>query len=392
MTDTAGMELRLYRPGDWENVHAFIKANWRDDHPFSKKALFDWQFGGFGNEEGRIGSVLLFHEGALIGFRGVIPGLYQVPDEKGGTTVFPGGSLALWMIREDYRGKGLASVMHREAQSRMQVITGAGSHPKTSVPVYLKFGFTLLETMNRYVVPLEAEGYRRLLPGEVPPGEIEDWSATVRKFGGGVDPCTPDVERLGAHWKETTFPLRIFSLFRNAGFWKWRYVESAGFRYLFFGDVRQSGAVVARIEKIHGAEDNSLNGRRVLRIIEIVPADGRAWQGKEDPALGALLQGVLRWGIDHECLAADFHCTNGRFFPTLKSAGFRRQDFKEGPPECNLAHLFQPFRFVTRPINALYHIEIPGRGLVKPDFEETHMVKSENDMDRPNVYDFEGLL
>jgi GNAT superfamily N-acetyltransferase len=392
MTDTAGMELRLYRPEDWENVHAFIKANWRDDHPFGKKALFDWQFGGFGNEEGKVGSVLLFHEGALIGFRGVIPGLYQVPDGDGGMTILPGGSLALWMIREDYRGKGLASVMHREAQSRMQVITGAGSHPKTSVPVYLKFGFTLLDTMNRFVAPLEAEGYSQLLPGEVPPGEIEEWSESVRKFPGGVEPTAPDVERLGAHWKETTFPLRIFSIFRNAGFWKWRYVESAGFRYLFFGDVQRAGVVVGRVEKIHGAEDRALNGRTVLRIIEIIPADGRAWQGEEDPDLALLLQGVLRWGTDHGCLAADFHCSNGRFFPTLKRAGFRRQDFKGGSPECNLAHLFQPFRFVTRPINALYHIEIPGRGLVKPDFEDTHMVKSENDMDRPNIHDFEGLL
>jgi hypothetical protein len=49
-----------------------------------------------------------------------------------------------------------------------------------------------------------------------------------------------------------------------------------------------------------------------------------------------------------------------------------------------LAPMFSPFRLEAEPINALYRVHISGHGLVTPDFEDTHMVKSENDMDRPN--------
>ena len=43
----------------------------------------------------------------------------------------------MWMLREDCRGKGLGRMMHRAAEELLPVITGAGSNPGTSVPIYL---------------------------------------------------------------------------------------------------------------------------------------------------------------------------------------------------------------------------------------------------------------
>ena len=85
------MRLRPYRDNDWEHVRDFIRTSWRDDHPVCKKTLFDWQFGGFGNDNKKINSLLLWHDDEVIGMRGVIPGLYQVPVEKNKMCVVQGG-------------------------------------------------------------------------------------------------------------------------------------------------------------------------------------------------------------------------------------------------------------------------------------------------------------
>ena len=95
---------------------------------FCKKNLFDWQFRGFGEERKKTHSLLLFYGKEIIGFRGIIPGLYQVPSDRGGMEIIHGGSLAMWTLHDDYRGKKLGLKMHLETQKLLSVITGAGSN------------------------------------------------------------------------------------------------------------------------------------------------------------------------------------------------------------------------------------------------------------------------
>jgi len=384
--DMNSFQIRFYDDGDWNKVKSFIKLNWRFDHPFSKKRLFDWQFRGFGNYDNNISSLILFQDDEVIGFRGIIPGLYQVPSLKTGMSIILGGSLAMWMVREDFRRKGLGLMMHQEAQKILTVITGSGSDPKTSVPIYLKNGFSLLDSMNRYVIPLDVSGYHRLLSRKVEVRYVREWSQMLSKNGQIVNPSEVNPDSVAAVWEKTTFQLHIFSLYRNVEFWKWRYLDSCGFTYIFFGDVNKTGLIVARIEKIGSKEHKDLNGLKVFRIIEIIPRNLLAWNGGNDICLVELIQGVLRWALKQGCLAADFYCSTTRFERMMKGIGFKRQEFNKSAPICSLAMLFQPLKYVAQPINALFRIDTDRKDLLIKDFEDTYMVKSDNDMDRPNSY------
>lgn len=386
------IEIRPYRESDWPQLKDFIEQNWRGDHPFCNKRLFDWQFQGFGNENNRIRSLIMLSEGKMSGFRGVIPGLYQVPSETTGMEIVQGGSLAMWMIAEEFRGQGLGVLMHEAAQKDLPVITGAGSNPRTSIPIYLKNGFSVLESMNRFVAPLQVEGYRQLLIESPDIGEIEKWVSGWESTTPPIFPDEPDLDSIAAVWRKATFPLRIFSLYRNREFFHWRYVDSAGFKYLFFGSPCDAGVIVARVERIYSTERKELHDQKVFRIIELLPRDPGVWSGETiDGALVRLIQGAVRWAIQQGCIAADFYCTTSRLAPVLKKAGFKKQNFTLSLPECSLAILFQPLTYKARPINALYRIETPRRTLLQINFDDIYQVKSDNDMDRPNLFDFEHL-
>jgi hypothetical protein len=298
----------------------------------------------------------------------------------------------MWMVRKDFRGTRLGLSLHLEAQRILPVISGAGSNPKTSVPIYLRNGFSVLNAMNRYVVPLQASGYYGLLLKKPEVADITQWVKDVSGPGSVVEPTKPDIDSLAEAWIQTTFPLGMLSLHRNAEFWKWRYLDSAGFRYLFFGNIKQDGCVVARTEKIHSSDSEEWNEKQVFRIIEVVPCNTKAWRGEEDLPLAEVLRGALRWAALQRCVAADFYCSNSRFDRLLRGVGFRKDDREIGDPICSLASFFHPLRQVRQPINSLFRVQLSGGRLLPIDFENTYQVKSDNDMDRPNVTNVESRV
>jgi GNAT superfamily N-acetyltransferase len=343
----------------------------------AERRIFDWQFRGFGHGRETVRSLLLFIDGELAGFRGIIPGLYQAPSPEG-MQVLPGGSLAMWMLREEFRGRGLGRVMHAEAERLCPVLTGAGSNPETSVPVYLENGFRLLESMNRYLAALDHRAcFDRFgsRAAELPP---------VPKSGKetSLAPSPADPAVLAEKWESSAFEAGFFSLYRNEEFWRWRILESPGFRYGAFVDPDGSGFIVARLEPLLSSE----GAASVLRLIDLVPAKVSTWHGSEDAPFARFLGRCLAWARETGCIAADFHCTSGVFGPTLARAGFVREQDLSGEGVPLLPRLFNEAQGHGRPINAL--VKAPGI----ETFERVYMVKSDNDMDRPRRLDADGKV
>lgn len=372
--------LRPYSDKDWELLLPFIRSQWGKGHPMADRRLFDWQFRGFGQGTEAVRPILLFLEGQLAGFRGVIPGLYQVPSARG-MQVLPGGSLAMWMLREGCRGKGLGRMMHKAAEERLPIITGAGSNPSTSVPIYLQNGFQLLESMHRYLAVLDPEecaGRFGKRVSEIPP-------RLCGKAGDPVAPVASRADELAEIWEGSAFEAGFFSLYRNAEFWRWRILESPGFRYVTFVDPDGSGFLAAREERLPEPAGKPGDGHRsVLRLIDLVPARPSTWRGSEDLPFARFLGRCLDWAFERGGIAADFHCSSGIFRPILEKAGFaREQDLLRGgvPP---LPRLFNGSEGTGRPINALARVPFPV------SFEKSYMVKSDNDMDRPRRLDENG--
>ena len=157
------IEVVHYCEKYWNDVKSFIKNTWRKDHPMCNKDLFHWQFRGFGKEGHKNKTLLLLKDGKLIGFRGTIPALFQVPFSDNQMKVVSGGSSSMWSIDDRYRNSRLALLLLNESLKTMNVITGLGSEPKTSLPFYTYTGFNILDSMHRYIGPLDSQHYNDLL-------------------------------------------------------------------------------------------------------------------------------------------------------------------------------------------------------------------------------------
>ncbi len=385
---TKATQILSIRDGEGyvDQVHAFIAKHWNKTHPILDSSLFNWQYRGFGPlSDFSTFKVIVDESGELKGFRGVIPGVYQVPGKMGdGIELKNGGSGAMWMIEESLRGQGLGLQLFKTLEQTCEVIVGLGSNMKTAIPFYKKNHFTILPTLRRYILPLNDNFFPALCCEEISPSKLKKWTGTIfPHFVKPGEPTNPTVEDLEALWVQSTHPIQLFGLFRNREFWEWRYKNSCGYRYFFFGDPNSEGVIVAHLDYIHKADRQELNNKKVLRIIEIIPKSSSTWKRTKNIEMENLLRGVLAWAIQQECLAADFQFSSDRLENLLFSTGFKRQDINYGPSLCSLAGLFDPFKFRPAPINASWRIMRDGERL-SIDPNDTYIVKSDNDMDRPN--------
>ena len=86
-----------------------------------------------------------------------------------------------------------------ETQKKLNVISGAGSNPKTSLPILLKNDFKVLEAMNRYVMALSME-YKELLSEKVDSQEVLESMALLSANQEPISPKVPnpnDLENSG---------------------------------------------------------------------------------------------------------------------------------------------------------------------------------------------------
>lgn len=392
MNKNSDISIRFYREQDWPAVRALFQAYWAPRHPMTKKALFDWQTKGFSRATESIKSLVVVHQGTVIGFRGLIPGTYQVPLDSGKMELLPGGSSSMWTLHEDYRGQKIGLAMELKTQQMMPLMCGVQGKPGTALPIYKKSGFSVLDAFRRYVAPLQAEGYARLLTLPADPADIKSWTAEADSGATPVAPGVPNLDALAELWLKVTFPLRIFSLHRDQEFYQWRYLDSAGYKYLFFGDAHAGGYIVARLDTIYAPEQPELHKGKVLRLIEIVPRSAQTWQGGSHPGDLALLRGVCAWARQQGCLAADFYHSTGRLGGLMAEAGFREQNPFALQALTSLCLLFQPLTYKVTPTNTLFRINPGDRGLIQLDFENTCIFKSESDLDRPVMFDYENWV
>ncbi|MBI5187790.1 MAG: GNAT family N-acetyltransferase [Nitrospirae bacterium] len=373
-------DIRPYTEDCWNELRGLLKNHWREDHPLLDRALFEWQYKGYGPLSKSSTARILFVQNKLIGFLGSIPGLYQIPYKD--TKIVPGLALALWLVRPDYRGGGLGILMLLKTEELAHVLVCLGANNDT-IRYLSKRNFTCMEALLRYILPLDAEGYKTLMVKPALYEEVLTWTRSINP-GREISPIAPDTLQLQALWERSTDGVPLFSLYRNEDFWRWRYIESAGFKYLFFGEPNCAGIVVSRIERIYSPENNAFNHGKVLRIIELIPGDSGVWHGKMNADFIDLIRGVLSWARREGCWAADFQCTSSRLRPVLLDIGFKQQDPTYNPPLCSLAGLFQPLKFTIDTISVLWRINFSETIYLEP--RDTYLVKSDGDTDRPNIW------
>ncbi|ALA44189.1 MULTISPECIES: GNAT family N-acetyltransferase [Paenibacillus] len=373
------MEIVKYKDSDYESLVAFMRINWSPEHAIYNKELFDWQYRI--DENGLSESLLLIDNGCIEGFLGVIPSEYSSNGEQ-----YKGISFAMWIVSEKYRNSGLGIMLMKEAEKYNSVCVTLGCNLQV-VPMYERMGYSYSDHLNRYIIPLDANGYVNLLNDSFDHSVIGQWISGVEErlihsYSPILNITGEELEQLYIKSIQHRFSL---SQYRSASFWEWRYINSAGYKYLFFGDSTAEGIVIARLDRVY-APEGSTHGTKVLRIIEIIPANAEVWEGIADHRLIEMVSGVLSWARDQGCVAADFQLSSNRLEHVLESIGFKKQNIDYTPKECGLAGLFQPFRYRVNPINFVWKIKKNEGYFQNTEVNDIYLVKTDGDMDRPNIW------
>lgn len=392
------LRIVQYTPEHYEAVkglfHRGVPEERAPDYFYFTRELFEWLYKGFGHNH--FTSLLLYKDDELVGFRGAQPGFYQVPLKDGSYVVEKGNGLTGWEIREDVPEiKGMGLRLHMQIQESLPVAVACFFGRNVSLPAFKVSRFTILEALHRYVLPLDPYGYIELLPEKVALGAVEAWVRDIDQRLQGISPSVPQslsAEVLEALWKRISAQAPIFSVHKTIEYWQWRYIDSPAYRYLIWGDPEGAGVVIGRIGRIfvrkcHQYDDSHpLHGKKVLRLIEVLPSSRRTWEGGFDPSFRELVGPVLKWSQEEGCLAADFQCSTDRLANALFEIGFKEQGADYRPAICGLAGLFQPFRYKPAPINAAWRVKLEDYPGLSLDARDTYIVKSDVAGDYPKFW------
>ncbi|KPV42385.1 GNAT family N-acetyltransferase [Alicyclobacillus ferrooxydans] len=372
------MDIVPYDQTRWEDLITFLKENWAPNHVVYDSTIFDWQYRCKDwNDDSH--SLLVVDEKKILGFLGNIPGQYQFD----GKTIY-GDALTMWVVDESLRNRGLGVLLIRQTEKNVPVTLTLGCNQNV-VSMYERMGYSVLSRLNRYVAPLSASEYRKLLIEPRQDVDIEIWANRVRNEACKTSPARP-LEHINVTALERLFQSSIVGNFRftqnrNANFWTWRYIENKGFSYIFFGSPTEEGIIVARVERAYAPAQLDVHGLKVLRLIELIPFHDRVWNGVRSDTFVHLIRSVLRWAIDEGCVAVDYQSSTSRLEHVLFDVGFTREDETTG-----LAQLFQPYRPKATPINFVWKVRGRDNKPIQLSPDETYFVKADCDMDRPNIW------
>lgn len=366
--------VRGMEDSDWPQVSALIADQWEMNHPVLDFEFFFWQHRGFGELAGVGSTALAFESNRLVGMRGVIPGVYQVPMLDGSYDFVPGGSFAMWIVEKDSRGIGIGGRLLEHCEQHLPVMVALGSNELTSVPIYLKNGFARQDAVHHWFRVLDEKGVA-LLYGQESGKElvrplIEDEHLGIREI------FEPQIA--AGIWARFSEKHQVFGLHRNVDFWKWRYFDHPSFHYRILVDETLASLAVTRLENVmvRGEEIT------VLRIIELFSSLSDENNPSGKPGIAKFIQMILAEASKYGISAADYRCSNTIMGPSLAFADFAFRSMEAVPAaRSGFAGQLNPLILGPRPINLHWKI----RHQSAESFPETYFVKSDNDMDRPNL-------
>ncbi len=332
---------------------SFVPDDHSLDYIYHTKNIFENLYLGFGHKKSK-SLFLLDKNNKVVGFRGVIPALYQIPNSRNNYNIKKGNGLTGWIIDKkivDVNGIGLK--LHMLAQNNLDITVAACFGFETSYMMYKMNKFQIIDSLSRYVIPLELKDYKRIIHPSHDKLLVEEWYESVQKLFGPIDALKPHIinsKSMFILWKKIMKFRPIFGLYRDSEFWDWRYIKCPYNDYLFFGNPEKEGVVIARIEEIIFRKEqkfdigNKLHGKKIFRIIEIIPGYKKVWLGESSNKLSKMILSILKWAQSNQCVAADFQFSNSIFDNQMSALGFRRQTSDYMPYECSLAGLFHPFK------------------------------------------------
>lgn len=354
----------------FDQLMDFVKSDWNSNHVLVKSSkLFHWHYTGFGHQSG-VRFPLLFDGDRLIGYRMMTPIEIVISDNSTCRQIISSSASSLYYVDKAYRGKKLGVKLENSVIEQYGGYITIAANPVTAVPILKRSGCKMIDTMLRWFRPLS---------NDLAPIAVEEcghrWNYITPTV---MQPCNMDADTLSDLWNKSIIGKSIISLNRSKDFWQWRYLDDPYYKYHFFKN--KSGVIVARVCSLFD-EDQDVVRQKVLRILEIIPADPNVWDGHSCSELSLLLDGVCGWGLTQDCIAAEFYLSTHRFDSVMKEANFEEINTQE--PLCNsIMSYFEPMCSTHR----LSNVGIMSQFVPNDfDFFNSYFTLSDADQDRPNI-------
>lgn len=348
-----------------------IKRDWGEKHVLvQSESLLRWQYHGFGQMAG-MKFPLLFSGDKMIGYRLMTPIEIMLSDEKSNHTIIPSASSTLYFVDKEYRGIKLGLKLQLYTIKYYGGYFAIASNLKTSAPIHKKSGARMLNTMYRYFRPLSEEiNYLMLRECNHIWNQIEPQAI--------VSPKRIDANTLATSWFSFVEGKNITSLNRSIEFWQWRYLDSPIYKYVFFEG--KGGIVVGRICDLYD-ENHCKNGKKVFRILELIPSDSTVWDGEVDDNLISLIDGICGWAKKQGCIASEFYMSTSRFGHIMNRSLFEEVN-KNEPLSSSIMSYYEPCATSHRLSNVTILSPLVPDSF---DFEDSYFTLSDADQDRPNI-------
>lgn len=357
----------------FQQLKQLIRDGWNQNHILQKSdELLRWQYTGYG-QMGGMKLPLLFHGDKMIGFRLMIPIELMLSDKEGNHKVIPSAVSTLYFVDANYRGMKLGLKLQLYTIEHYGGYFSIASNLKTSAPIYKKSGAKMLETMYRYFRPL-SQDISALIVGECE----KDWDYMDSKMV--MVPHEITAKELAEAWQKTVEGKNITSLNKSESFFQWRYLDSPIYKYYCFGREADGGYVVARVCDLFDGNKQK-TGKKVFRILELIPGNRDVWDGKADNKLAALIDGACGWAKEQGCMAAEFYMSSSRFGKVMEEAGFEEIN-KDELLASSVMSYFEPCDMGHRLSNVFVQSSLVAEDF---DFENSYFTLSDADQDRPNI-------
>lgn len=366
--------IRPFQETDLKEFDVLIKEHWNSDHIYlHSQKLMQWQYEGYGVKKG-FHFPLLFCEGKIIGFRGIIPSELRIPVDDT-IIIEPVAIAALYLIEPKFRGQKLGLALQQYTTQNYVNFFSIASNLSTSAPIYRKSGYSMLDEMLRYILPLN-ENYAGLLltPNDNYRQYLFDSGCNVE------NPVSFTASEMEDFWIKSIGDKKILSMNKSCDFWEWRYLNSPVYKYIFFGGIGKGGLIVARVCKLYN--DKQLRDETFLRILELVPENSDVWDGKSDVELIQLLKGIFKWAQQNECTGVDFYSTTHSFASSLEAAGMREINEQYENKKLEVFSYFEPVTTSKRLCNVSVFLSDHQMDV---DFDKTYFTLADSDQDRPNI-------
>ncbi len=370
-----------YNPSYYESFKKLSESfpELPSNYIYHTQEIFEYLYKGFGHNDSS-SLIIINKNNEVLGFRGAIPSLYQLPLDDTNYEIIKGNGVTGWLMKEDsLLPKGMGLKLHTLVQESSNLTVASCFGGNLSLQVYKMNRFNIIDNLNRYVIPLNNKNYKSVINSKHDSNLIDIWSEGVENSLLTNEFCKPSkikANELEKLWIKVSKYKKIFGLYKNKDYWNWRYINCPYYEYLFFGDPEKTGVIIARIERIFNFKNNSnieidknniVYNKKIFRIIEIIPSNIDSWKKNIDENFNTLLLSVLKWAKHEGCIAADFQFSDLLFNNQLENAGFRSQNAQYEPAECSLAGLFQPYKQKVYPINVAWKLN--HKNITREDFK-----------------------